>query len=979
MSVVSPDRKQVPMVGRALEMQALQDALTAARNGAATAIAVTGEPGIGKTRLLEETVRRAVELGFQVFEGRGTELERALPYAVVIDALDEPASSLRRSELRDLGRDNIAELGRLLPALSTWATPLRTTLQIERHRCHRAVRSLLHRLVARRPVLLVLDDIHWADHASIEVIAHLLRHRIAGLALVLAHRVRQLPETHSTLFSRAVYDRTLTELQLGPLSLDDAAKLLSDRFDHDELARLHQHCGGNPFYLQEIARSRQSTTRGFDLDALGTADSSGVPEAIKTAIAREVRSLSDEGRRLLHAAAVTGGVFDVDLAVEIAELDEAAARSATDETVQAGLVYSTATPGRLAFRHPILRLALYESIGYGWRRQAHRRAAAALERRQAPLSMRAHHLQQAGDTGDAQTIAVLTQAGIAAAPRAPVAAARWFRAALRLLPDDAPADQRLSLMLALADALSSTGRLGECVKVLRETLAIVPPEAIGDRAGIMARIALAEQGVGNPREGKRLLTAALSLTEPDSLAAATLRLELAKNHLMMRHWDEAARITREVQRSAEVRHDRRMYLVATAASAYLGSMHCGDSLVDARAYLQEAVSALDALNDNEVAPDLLDGLTNVVYTEISMERWESAIAHAERGIRLSRDTGHGRHLVELQHLRALGHKMQGNLDQGLTAATSAVDSALMLGNSPMVALTEATRCWLLMLLGRTAASLESGALAMRVNAQAPDALFAWHAPLVYGCALVEAGRYRQGCREIRAIDGGEELGSLFPTTMPYFYRFLVEGELALGRVEEAERATRYIEEIVEGMPGVYMRIGDARTCRARLHLVHKDVPAALNAAEEAVTAYETSGTRVEIARSRLLFGQALAEHGDTVGARREFDRALVTAEQCGAARLAERARLSLHRIGARTPRGRRNGSHDTAVRLDDLTERQSEIIARVVLGRTNRQISEELYVSEKTVEAHLTRLYTKLGVSSRAELAALAAASEHLR
>ncbi|WP_157224140.1 helix-turn-helix transcriptional regulator [Nocardia paucivorans] len=973
--MVSPDREEVPLVGRVEEMGVLREALVEARDGAATTVAVTGEPGIGKSRLLAETVQRAVELGFQVFEGRGTELERALPYAVVIDALDGPAGSLRRSELRELGGDNIAELGRLLPSLNTWATPLRTTLQVERHRCHRAVHALLQRLVARRPALLVLDDVHWADHASIEVIAHLLRHRISGLTLVIAHRARQLPQTHSALLSRAVYDRTLTELELGPLSLDDAAKLLSGRFDHDELSRLHYHCGGNPFYLQEIARSRQSTIPSD----LGTADPSGVPDAIKAAITREVRSLSDEGRRLLHAAAVAGGVFDIDLAVEIAELDEEPARSATDEIVHAGLVHSTATPGRLAFRHPILRLALYESIGYGRRRQAHRRAAAALEHRPSALSIRAHHLEQAGDIGDAEAIAVLTRAGASAAPRAPVAAARWFRAALRLLPDDAPTEQRLSLMLALADALSSTGRLDACGAVLREILTIIPPEALGDRAGIMARIALAEQGVGNSWEGKRLLTTALSMTPPDSLTAATLRLELAKNHLMMRQWEEASRIVRQVQRSAEVRHDRRLYLMATAASAYMGTMQSGDSLVHARNYLHEAVSALDALNDNEVAPDLLDGLTNVVYAEISMERWESAIAHADRGIRLSRDTGHGRHLVELQHLRALGYKMQGMLEPGLAAATSAVDTAHMLGNSPIVALTEATRCWLLLLMGRTAASLESGALAMQVNAQAPDALFAWHPPLIYGCALIEAGRYRQGCREIRAIDGGEELGAMYPTTMPHFYRFLVEGELALGRVEAAERTTRYIESIVDGMAGLHMRMGDARYSRARMHLVRKNVPAALTAASDAVAAYEASGTRAELARAQLLFGQVLTEHGDTAAARREFEQALVTAEQCGAARLAERARLSLHRSGARTPRGKRNGSHETAVRLDDLTERQAEIIARVVLGRTNRQISEELYVSEKTVEAHLTRLYTKLGVSSRTELAALAAANEHLR
>lgn len=212
--------------------------------------------------------------------------------------------------------------------------------------------------------------------------------------------------------------------------------------------------------------------------------------------------------------------------------------------------------------------------------------------------------------------------------------------------------------------------------------------------------------------------------------------------------------------------------------------------------------------------------------------------------------------------------------------------------------------------------------------------------------------------------------------IPQFHPYLVEAELALGRIDAAEHATRRIEIIADASPFLPMRIGHTRSTRARVLLARGEIRAAADHAEQAVAEYQRSGCSLEVARARLLLGHALAELGAKPAARREFDSALMIFDSRNAARLAEQARLALRRVGERHTSGHRSRSRATHIGFGDLTERQTEIVNRIVLGRTNRQISEDLYVSEKTIEAHLSRLFAKLGVSSRTELAALVAAQQ---
>ena len=192
-------------VGRAEELGSLDQVLGELAQGRAAALQLIGEPGIGKTRLLTELAARADARGQLVLSGSASELERDLPFSVFVDALDEYVRGLERSRLDALDDDVRTELAHVFPALSPLANERDVTLQHERYRSHRAVRALLEQLASLQPLVLVLDDLHWADPASIELVGALLRRPpAAAVLLALAVRPRQLPERVSAALERAV-------------------------------------------------------------------------------------------------------------------------------------------------------------------------------------------------------------------------------------------------------------------------------------------------------------------------------------------------------------------------------------------------------------------------------------------------------------------------------------------------------------------------------------------------------------------------------------------------------------------------------------------------------------------------------------------------------------------------------------------------------------------------------------------------------
>ncbi|MBF6229622.1 AAA family ATPase, partial [Nocardia abscessus] len=254
MAAVGGDGGGVALVGRAVELRCVDEFLAGAGSGAAGAVVLLGEPGIGKTRLLGELCVRAGAAGFDVLAGRGSELEREVPFGMVVEALDERFGGLDRRVVAALGADRMAELAAVLPSLSGVGRQPASRLEVERFEFYRAVRAAFDQLVLSRPVVLALDDVHWADPASAELIGHLLRRAVPGMVLALAYRPRQAPRLLLDAVAQASREGVLRELELAPLSLVEAAEALGERPDSPVVRVLHSESGGNPFYLEQLAR-----------------------------------------------------------------------------------------------------------------------------------------------------------------------------------------------------------------------------------------------------------------------------------------------------------------------------------------------------------------------------------------------------------------------------------------------------------------------------------------------------------------------------------------------------------------------------------------------------------------------------------------------------------------------------------------------------------------------------------------------------
>jgi DNA-binding SARP family transcriptional activator len=524
-------RDRSGFVGREDDLARLHALLDAATGGGRHAVLLAGEPGIGKTRLTAELCRHAHASGATVLFGRCYE-DALAPYQPFVEALSDYARAGGALPPEP-------ELARLVPGPAGEVAAAAGDPGGARYRLFEAVRGALSLASrGRGPAVLALDDLHWADRATLLLLAHLVRAGEPARLLVLGtYRESELSRAHPLAGVLADLRRepVVERVVLAGLAPAEVSGLVTSWIGPgapaELTAALHEETGGNPFYLEEVLRNlAESGALGRE----GAVAELGIPESVKEVLGRRLSRLGDETGRVLAAAAVAGRDFELGVLERLPELAGLDVLSALEEATGAQLVREEAgLPGRFGFAHPLVRETLYEELSLTRRVRLHGAVAAALEDLHAGelephLSDLALHLLEAAAAGDR---AHATEVALRAA-RSCLAQLAYDEAARiceRALEADAGARIRCELRLALGDALVRAGRRPAGRQAFEEAAA--DARAAGD-PHLLAAAALGHSGIGVSiiavdEESVHLLEEALAALPEDGATRARLVARLA--------------------------------------------------------------------------------------------------------------------------------------------------------------------------------------------------------------------------------------------------------------------------------------------------------------------------------------------------------------------------------------------------------------------------------------------------------------------
>lgn len=947
------------LVGRDSELEFLIGRLDAAEAGSAQFAAVEGDPGMGKTRLLRELSERASDRGCVVLHGRAAEFERELPFGLFVDALDSFLEAASSSAYGALDQEQIDELASAFPAMRPLATGASAAPAPEdRVRVYGAARELLGLLAPGKTVLITLDDLHWSDRSSLELIGHLLRRPPrAKVMIAFGYRTRRLDSSVMTEF-RAAADAGILGLQrLGPLQPEDAGALLDGNPRKQEI--LGQG-GGNPFYILELSRAETiaAAPAGNPVE--------GVPEAIGLAIDRELGALSADGRALANASAVIGDPFSLDLSIGAAGLEPAAGLSALDELAGSDLVRTTDVPRRFQFRHPLVRSAVYEAVPEGTRLAIHSLCAELLRDGREGLAVRAHHVEQSAQFGDLEAVALLRDAALASAARAPASAVRWLRAALRLLPDDAPTALRQELLLPLPGLLTSLSDFVGAYEASLAALDSVTPEQRDLEVAMTIACATFEHALGDrDRAGARLdgaIEEAVREGGPDAVALLIAKL---MDRFYDRSFEEMPEWGERAVAAAETIDNRP--LRAAAAGAHLMGCALGGRIEEAQRNRPGVIELIDDLSDEELA-ERLDAIGCLAAAEMYLDEFADVVTHGERGLKVGRASGRAAFAPTLVPCVGTCGWVLGNIDLSLEILSTAAEAARVSRNQLQLAWSLLNLAFAQSVKGDAEGAIASGEEATAIAAELGDSAISSWAGLCLGIALREDGQHERAVETFTSMMGGSGAKQIPGGWRAHAALELTRAAVGAGQLELAEESRRHANEAAEetGLP-----MGRAWADRAEAEvLLARDQPK--EAAELALAAAVVAGdlnARIDRAVSRELAGRALLAAGDRDRAVEQFSLAAEEFDECTAFRHRDRVEQELGQLGHRTHRRSRAGADDSG--LDSLTGREREVAQLLVDRLTNAEIAKELFLSEKTVESHLRNIFRKLDVSSRGEAAKL--------
>lgn len=955
-----------PLVGRRDALRKIDRALDAVEGGYGL-VALVGEPGAGKTRLLNELADGAIARKLPFVAGRAAEFEQEMPFGAVVDALDDRLEE----HVLDLPPAALRLLGTVFPALTDLsgdppaASP---ESRVARYQLHRTVRHLLEALAEPSGLVLILDDLHWADDATIELLDHLVRHPPrARVLLAVAYRPAQASPRLAALVDAAGPQGA--RVAVDPLSQSEVREFLGPDVGRARCEALFKASGGNPFYLEALAKMAGGTapTAGTGLDRhweKGIANLTEVPPAVRAALQVELSALPPRALLMAQGAAVAADVFEPALASVAAEMEQNAALAALDVLTGHDVV-RPAPGGRFRFRHPLVRHVAYASTAAGWRIAAHSRVSERLAELGAPASVRAHHVVRSARFGDAEAIRTLLEAARAVAQQAPATAAYWLQAALDLMPGagDAAFPDRVELLVELAQVQAVSGHAEEGRETARALLGLLPQDDTVRRARTVHMCAIMERQLGRIHEARALVLDELRRsTDRQTPEAVLLRIRLVADRIQRIDTRGSHAILETIPDSAPG-----WGLGLTAAVAAMRPMvaYGRGEIAEAIDRARTADRLFSAASDNDFA-DCLDCFAWLVFAESFLGMYDEALRHAERLVSITRTTGQTFVLGYMLSGQSRILAQLGRLEEAAAVADEATAVGRDLRSQEVLAYGLIQQCLTASWTGDHERALRAGDEAV-ANDTGSGEWWTHMAHVARAIAVINEGRLEEGATALIAACGDGTLGLDFST--------LVICAEALASVRAAQENTADAAnwaDIAEAITHPLLT-GDAGLARlTRAHaLRHTDPAGSAALAAEAAGLLAKAGRRPEAGRAELAAGLAHAAAGDRALARDRLRAAAEVFESCGMKGLLAQVVREQRRLGVRvpTPGTPARGAKGRKDLPFGLSPREHEIALLVAEGNSNQQIAERLYLSVRTVETHLSRVFGKIGVSSRVGVA----------
>ncbi len=990
------------LIGREAELRTLVAAWEAAAAGRPSTVLVGGEAGIGKSRLVAELSRHVWETGGVVLEGASISLgtDEGLPLAPIADALRALARLLPPDELQAVVGSASPALGRLVPELGATidVSDAATRPDWVQARMLEAVLGVLHRLGDRQPVLLVVEDLHWADRSTRDVLAFIARTaRTERLLVVGTYRTDEIHRRHPIRPWLAEMERTprverLTLERLKAAALADLVEAIQALPPDRALLRaIADRSEGNPFYVEELLAA----------GALQPQDQ--LPSDLREVLLSRVAALPDEVETLLGVAAVAGRSVEHDLLRDVAAMDDERLESAMREAIAAGIVVASAegATALYAFRHALLQEAVYDDLLPTERRRHHATYAAALRERPVPegaagaghLAALAHHASASHDLAGA--LAAWIAAGRASSEAYGFAAAsRDLERALDLW-DAVPADDRpvgldqVQVFHELALARLHGGELYGAVDAARRAVELSDPAADPIRAALLLERLGRASWVGGDFDGAlRHSAEAVALLEGQPRSPAVARVLSGYGSILMLrgHYHSSIDICRKaIEVASEEGAELAELNARNTLSVCLSQLgDCGQAV----GMMREVFERTRALGDLHEMGRAYGNYASVL--QICGRLQDSADVAGEgsdwarrNGVwqtyGIFHDGNRASALVDLgrwAEARDLLARADEVEPQGVAALNHSVNAgplAVRMGDLDL------------------ARSLLRGAAEQAEAFR--DAQFT--APIFVGLVELELAEGRLDDAWAAATEGLARLAetddvALLAVLHAVAARVAADRALAAAAAHrEAERdaavadARRVTDETVAiagtldpAGPAAAEPLGHLATARAE----------AIRAAGEpgaeawAAAADHWSGLHRpwETAYGRYRQGEALLAEGDRSKAAAVLAEARAITESLAAVPLrdaidglARRGRLSLE---AAPPPAEVAPAAGEAVAADPfgLTSREREVLVLVAAGHTNKRIADALFISESTAGVHVSNILGKLGVTSRTEAAAVA-------